>query len=630
MKNRIKAIACTLLATALLSANLLQPAVVVAQSPLPAPQSTAAATIANKEEVVYANLDANGNATTAYVVNEFTVTQAGQLYDHGAYASAANLSTTSPLAQNGDVWSVDVEPGNFYYQGNMENARLPWAFTINYFLDGTPIEASALAGQSGQLQMRISSRQNTGVNSTFYNNYMLQISITLGTSQCSNIVSQGATIATAGKNKVVSHTVMPGKNADITLTATVQNFSMSGIEISAIPYSMEMELPDTGEMVEEMTTLADAIGTLNDGVRELNNGVNDLNSGVGDLENGSATFASGLNQLSNNSGQLVNGSSQINAALGQLAASLNGQDTGSAPDLSSLALLPANLRQMAQGLGMVASGLAQLKDGYALMFGALDAAILGIPATAIADADIAALSAAVAAMPDTDPGKPAAQNALAQLLATYGAAQTVLGTYLTANPATGVSIQAGMGAVTSSLDTMAASIDVIVTSLNTMADGIEQALSDIDLMAQLEQLAQGLSALATKYEDFHNGLVEYTGGVSQVASGYSSLHNGIAELHDGTDELADGTQDLYEGTSELADAVAELPETIELEIDSLMEEYTPNEFTPVSFVSAQNTNISYVQFVMMTEAIAISEEEPAGTDEGGGESMWDRFLNLFR
>lgn len=624
MKTRwLKAGMGAALAVLLLGTNPANPVLAMeysVQSPA-AGGGAAAAAVASKEEVVYASLGHGGAVEGVYVVNQFDVTSAGTLTDHGSYTSVMNLSSTAALSQEGKAVSMPVEAGNFYYQGSLSTKELPWILDITYTLDGQELPAQQLAGQSGALQIHITTAPNPGVDSVFVDNYMLQLSLTLDAENCVDIVSEGATIANAGKSKVVTHTVMPGKNADILVAAQVTDFTMSGIEIAGMPYAVSFDLPDTDEMVDQMSTLADAIAALHDGVGELASGVSELNNGVDKMVSGSADFAGGLNRLNDGSGKFTDGSGQISAALAEIAHKLNNPDAEDSIDLDDFVKLPGALRQMAEGLKTLSGKMAEMKAGYEAMFGQLDAAIMAIPDHAIAEADILALFGAL--------GDPAQQAILNQLVESYAAAQTVKGTYTYVDPATSASIQMGMGAIIAGLQGMADGVDNTVAGLNLMADEMEKELTESDIVGQMEDLATGMQALSDKYAEFHGGLREYTDGVGQLASGYGALHSGLVELHDGTQSLAGGTQDLYAGTGELNDATAELPDTIQVEIDKLLEDYTGQDFTPVSFTSPQNTDVALVQFVLMTGSIEVESEKSQPQESGEEMGVWDRFLALF-
>ena len=76
------------------------------------------------------------------------------------------------------------------------------------------------------------------------------------------------------------------------------------------------------------------------------------------------------------------------------------------------------------------------------------------------------------------------------------------------------------------------------------------------------------------------------------------------------------------------DKTADIDEKIDEEIDKAVDEIAGSDFEPVSFVSAQNTNIDLVQFAMQTPAITIPEEEEPET-EAQTESFWEKVEDLF-
>ena len=252
-------------------------------------------------------------------VNQFELTQAGSVTDHGSYTAVTNLTNTEPVTQQGGTVTFTSTKGNFYYQGDLVSTELPWIIGISYTLDGKPIAPDALAGQSGQMEIHITTRQNENVNAVFYENYMLQIALKLDSDKCSNISAPDATIAIAGKNTSVNFTVMPKKDADVTVSAAVTDFTMDGIQVSGIPLSLSVDLSETDDMISNFEKLADGIAKLNDGVGDLSDGTSKLNDGAGSLKDGSANIQDGLTQLSDNSGQLVAASAQIKDVLSQIS-----------------------------------------------------------------------------------------------------------------------------------------------------------------------------------------------------------------------------------------------------------------------------------------------------------------------
>jgi X-X-X-Leu-X-X-Gly heptad repeat protein len=579
-----------------------------------------------KNENVYAKLSQDGTVKEAYIVNAFSVSESGQITDYGVYDEVKNLTDLGEIDVSGDKITFKTDKENFYYEGDILDAQLPWNVKIAYTLDGQDVAPDALAGAEGDLGIHITTTQNKAVNPVFYDNYLLQISVVLDAEKCKNIEAEDASIADAGSSKNIAFTVMPGKDADAIATATVRDFDMPGIQIAAVPFSTTIEIPDTDDMLDDMTKLTDAIAELNEGVGDLKTGVNDLDDGVGDLGDGSADYSKGLSALKKNSKQLTSGSSSIKSALATIAAALNNSDGGGSADMGELTQLPAGLRSMATGLGQMATGLTQLKDGYDAMFAALDGA-MDIPA--VSEDDIVALSTVVEM---ATPGalQADAAQALANMLDSYKAAQTAQGTY--------DHIHDGMGAISGSLTAIVSGdgteanpgLNGIVSALNKLADTLEAALSGSDMMAQIQQLAKGLATLSKQYGTFHSGLLKYTGGVAQLTSGYKKLHGGLLELGDGTGEMAEGVQELHEGTTELETETSDLPDTIQEEIDKLMEDYDVGDYDPVSYISPQNTNIDAVQFVIVTDPIKMPDDPDDAEDESAPQNFLDRLVSLFR
>ncbi len=566
--------------------------------------------IKSKDEVIYAILASDGSVRAMYAVNHFAVAGAGNITDFGDYTSVKNLTDTAPMAHNGDAVTVQTDAENFYYQGNMATTELPWLFDIAYSLDGVKTAPQELAGKSGQLEIHITTKQNASVNPVFYDHYMLQISITLDTEKCSDINAPGATVASAGKNKVIAYTVMPGKDADTSLSAVIKDFTMTGIDISAMPFSMSIEMPDTDNMVNDFVDLSDAISDLNDGVGKLADGAAELKTGADKLRNGSSDIKTGLLELSNNSAQLIQASSQISGALAQIASSLNG-----APgemNLGDLTHLPQGLSQLADGLDDISSGLIELKNGFTPAYAALDGAIQGIPNATISQDQIMALYA------QTDPSQ---HDLLNQLIASYTAGQTVKGTY--------DQVKGAFDAVSSTFDTLSASIATISAALDNMSEKIGAALSGMDMVKQLTQLSAGLSELDRNYAAFHNGLKGYMDGVGALSSGYADFHNGLSSFRNGVGELYDGAAELHDGTTQLSDETAKMPDTIKTEIDDLLDQYTGSDFDPISFTSSRNEHTDLVQFVLKCDGIEKPEETKRVEAEAGNETFWDRLIELF-
>jgi X-X-X-Leu-X-X-Gly heptad repeat protein len=277
--------------------------------------ATAADISIPKEEVVYGILNLDGSVNNLYVVNIFP---GGVITDYGNYSDVRNMTTSEKINQSGDQITVQTSADKLYYQGTLATKELPWDIAISYFLDGEDISETELAGKSGKVKITISVKQNMEINSNFYDNYALQISLSLDNKLCSNIIADNATVAEAGSNKQLAYTVLPGNGIDITVTADVRDFEMDAITINGIRLSLGIDV-DTTEFTDQITQLADAIKGLDDGAAEILEGMNQLSNGMQEYMDGMKAFSDGLGELSIGADKLSTGATELKNGMSELA-----------------------------------------------------------------------------------------------------------------------------------------------------------------------------------------------------------------------------------------------------------------------------------------------------------------------
>ena len=393
---RRKQIIALFLAVAVVGANFLPPAF-TAHAETKAEYT--------KDENIYGVLNADGSMNEMYIVNQFDIKKAGTVTDKGNYDTVTNLTDTTEIAADNNENSFHAEEGYFYYQGTRKKGDLPWNFTVKYYLNGVEIQPQALPGANGNLRIHLTSKKNKEVDPVFYDNFMLQVSLTLDNEKAKNIKAKDSTIADAGTSHQVNFTVMPGKDANIHLEAQVSSFEMSGISIAAIPFSMSVDLPDTSNMTEDMSELTDGISELNDGVGKLKDGVREYVDGVGDFGNGVQKIADNFSSLDNGGKNIVNGSAKVKKGLnkikqggsgitsgsGELSETLKGlQKKVSSMDLSGLSredagylvqitkALAENYNTFDNGLNSYVSGVNKLAENYGSFHSGLDQYMDGI------------------------------------------------------------------------------------------------------------------------------------------------------------------------------------------------------------------------------------------------------------
>jgi X-X-X-Leu-X-X-Gly heptad repeat protein len=342
----------------------------------------AAATSTIKEENIYAILQNNGEVASIYTVNSFELQEPGQIFDYGNYDTVRNMTTTEELSYNNGVVTVNAPKGRFYYQGNPLSKELPWDIQIEYRLDSKKIEPTDLLGKSGKVAIEIHVGKNSQVKEEFFENYSLQISLSLEDDKFSQITAEGATLANAGNNKSITFTHLPGSEKSYIINADVTNFELAPIQFNGVMLSMDIELEGVDTMTEDFTKLTDGIKVLKDGTTDLKDGSNEFNNGISEfassssrvkssskeIKTGIVTTASGLSELLKSTEQLKMLANLLLASEDQQTQTLaNGYlaQIAALEQLSvGLSALEGSYSQFDSGVSQVVDGISSLASGY--------------------------------------------------------------------------------------------------------------------------------------------------------------------------------------------------------------------------------------------------------------------------
>ena len=480
---------------------------------------------AEKQEIIYATLGPNGATKDAYVVNVLEAQAGKTVEDFGAYSSVVNLTDTSQIAQTSDSVIFTMPEGGFTYQGTMPNATIPWNISIEYKLDGQTIAPEDLAGKSGSFELHISTTENTAVDPSYFDNYLMQVTCTLPMEVAQNVKTDQGSIADS--------------DGSVSLSAVVQNFELDSMSFAAIPFSMALYLPDTVSLVSQFDALVD-------GAQQINEGAKRVSDGMGSVDGATQQVAAGAAEVS------------------------------------------AGVTQMSQGLQQYQQGLQ----------------VSATDNEAAADAAAAQVSAA--------------QAQLTQTQATYVAA--VAEAYRIAaetNPSAGKEEWMKAALASSSVEEPAEAYG------NAMENYTRATVGQVAASTAAETLNQVASGFGSA--DDAQSLI---GGMSALEGGAESLAEGANQLAGGTQQLTDGAQTLTQGTATFAQETQGIPDAVQSEIDNLMSTYDTSDFTPTSFTSSKNTNVTLVQFVLSTDPIKV--QEPEAVEEPAQEqTLLDRFLALF-
>lgn len=318
-----------------------------------------------KEENVYASLADDGTVEGIYVVNEYDLEKDTKITDYGDYTEVTNLSSEDEITENGNEYTVQGKKGKFYYQGDLASKDLPWEIAISYYLDGEKISADDLAGKSGSLEIRISVKKNKDAEGDYFDNYLLQTTVTLDSEKCKDIQAEDATVANVGSDKQILYNIMAGQEKEMSITAEVTDFEMSGIAFQGVPMSFDIDTDslDLSELYDRTDELKSAAVELDDGASELKDGTAELADGSGQLleavrslTGGAGSLVSGVDGAASGGSSLVSGSRELGSGIGSYLAGVSSVSSGGAS-------LAEAVRILRNGTGSLTAGTSQLKSG---------------------------------------------------------------------------------------------------------------------------------------------------------------------------------------------------------------------------------------------------------------------------
>ena len=298
-----------------------------------------------KDENVYVNLNQDGSVDGIYVVNSYRLDADTQIVDYGNYESVKNLTSDAEIQQQKGTVTVDAQTGEFFYQGNLQSKEIPWEISISYTLDGKEVSAEELAGKNGKLGISIHVGQNDQVDSEFFDNYLLQVTLTMDMERCSNLEAPGATAANVGTDKQLVYSILAGSEKDITVTADVLDFEMDAISFQGLPMNLDVdrELFSLDDLHDKAGEVSNAADEFSDGAQDLEGGVNSLQEGVEGLQSGAESLKEGIDSYADGAKSLGDGIDTLQDGSNDLA---------------------DGAQELVDGIVSLQDGANQLRDGY--------------------------------------------------------------------------------------------------------------------------------------------------------------------------------------------------------------------------------------------------------------------------
>ena len=340
-----------------------------------------------KEENVYASLEEDGTVSGVYVVNEYDLEKDTRITDYGDYTEVTNLTTEDKIEETADGYTVEGKKGKFYYQGNLETKELPWKIQISYYLNGEKKNPKELAGESGNLEIRISVKKNEKVKGDYFEDYLLQATVTLDSEKCKNIQAEGATLANVGADKQILYNIMAGQEKEFSITSEVTDFEMDGISFQGVPMSFAIDTDSldmsalyeqTDELKEAVSRLDEGAGSLKEGTGELAKGSSRLLDATGSLAQGAVSLKTGTDGAASGSSSLVRGSQELETGIGAYLNGVSSAASGSKSLIQGADSLKEGVPVLEAGAGQLAEGTRTYTEGTESYINGVQAYISGV------------------------------------------------------------------------------------------------------------------------------------------------------------------------------------------------------------------------------------------------------------
>lgn len=547
-----------------------------------------------KDETVYVIAGSDGSPEKIIVSEWLKNTEkAAKLEDSSELKNIKNVKDNAKYVIDKDnmkVWTAEGK--DVYYQGKIDK-KLPVDISVSYTLDGKNVSAKELAGKSGRVTIKYSYKNNEartvnvdGQSLTMYVPFSVVTGLVLDDKAFSNVEVTNGRVINDGKRNIVMGFALPGMKENLgdaanslnlpetfEVTADVKNFS---VETSISVVSSELfanvssdKLSSLNGIKSQLDEFANSANKLADGSSQLYDGLGTLLEKAGEIKTGTlklyrgaVSLNDGAKQFSEGTGELYKGTTELNEGLQALSSKSEQLNNGAAQIFDSL-IAQANTELSARGLGAV----SMTKDNYSSVLTSIIKnmdegnvrAIATQKARQTVETQVHQNEAQIAAVVTEKIKEQVLQNVLnaSGISMTVEAYKNALASG-TIPASVAQQIDNAVAAQMSSEQVQSTIQAKVSAEINNQ---IEQAMNSPAVVQGIEEAvakaktgASSLTALKgqlDKYNQFYQGLRQYTEGVDKAAKGSKKINYGVGQLAEKSKELQAGAATLEAGIKAL-------------------------------------------------------------------------------
>ena len=547
-----------------------------------------------KDETVYVIAGSDGSPEKIIVSEWLKNTEkASKLEDSSELKNIKNVKDNAKYVIDKDnmkVWTAEGK--DVYYQGEIDK-KLPVDISVSYTLDGKNVSAKELAGKSGRVTIKYSYKNNEartvnvdGQSLTMYVPFSVVTGLVLDDKAFSNVEVTNGRVINDGKRNIVMGFALPGMKENLgdaanslnlpetfEVTADVKNFSVEtsisvvSSELFANVSSDKLSSLDgiksqLDEFANSANKLADGSSQLYDGLGTLLEKAGEIKTGTLKLYRGAVSLNDGAKQFVAGTDELYKGTGELNEGLQALSSKSEQLNNGAAQIFDSL-IAQANTELSARGLGAV----SMTKDNYSSVLTSIIKnmdegnvrAIATQKARQTVEAQVHQNEAQIAAVVTEKIKEQVLQNVLnaSGISMTVEAYKNALASG-TIPASVAQQIDNAVAAQMSSEQVQSTIQAKVNAEINNQ---IEQAMNSPAVVQGIEEAVAkaktGASSLAAlkgqldKYNQFYQGLRQYTEGVDKAAKGSKKINYGVCQLAEKSKELQAGAATLEAGIKAL-------------------------------------------------------------------------------
>lgn len=547
-----------------------------------------------KDETVYVIAGSDGSPEKIIVSEWLKNTEkASKLEDSSELKNIKNVKDNAKYVIDKDnmkVWTAEGK--DVYYQGEIDK-KLPVDISVSYTLDGKNVSAKELAGKSGRVTIKYSYKNNEartvnvdGQSLTMYVPFSVVTGLVLDDKAFSNVEVTNGRVINDGKRNIVMGFALPGMKENLgdaanslnlpetfEVTADVKNFSVEtsisvvSSELFANVSSDKLSSLDgiksqLDEFANSANKLADGSSQLYDGLGTLLEKAGEIKTGTLKLYRGAVSLNDGAKQFVAGTDELYKGTGELNEGLQALSSKSEQLNNGAAQIFDSL-IAQANTELSARGLGAV----SMTKDNYSSVLTSIIKnmdegnvrAIATQKARQTVEAQVHQNEAQIAAVVTEKIKEQVLQNVLnaSGISMTVEAYKNALASG-TIPASVAQQIDNAVAAQMSSEQVQSTIQAKVNAEINNQ---IEQAMNSPAVVQGIEEAVAkaktGASSLAAlkgqldKYNQFYQGLRQYTEGVDKAAKGSKKINYGVGQLTEKSKELQAGAATLEAGIKAL-------------------------------------------------------------------------------